>query len=211
MVLELGIFMDVSPWLPLLHLTFGCLSSSLHENLRFPTELSTTVYNSVKMHQDSGSEECVCMFWDSTKVKQEQHWLSSCYHSPGFLPEGSFGLGERWGRSSILLLQSCLLFKAHLLRVFQKGTSLCFYMGCWDLADVLQLTMMGFYMQKLITAHTGGLQATELPLLGEGLHSHPVDIKQSNQMIFAKSSFLDFFFFSLEKGNDDHTAISSPF
>lgn len=68
-------------------------------------------------------------------------------------------------------------------------------MGCWILADVLQLNVMGFCMQKLITAHTGGLQSTELLLLGEGLHSHPVDIKQSNQMIFAKSSFLDFFFF----------------
>lgn len=115
---------------------------------------------------------------------------------PASLPEGSFGLGELWGRSSILLFQSCLLLKAHLLRVFQRGTWLCFYMGCWILADVFQLTMVGFSMQKLTTAHTGGLQPTresELLLLGEVLHSHPVEVKQLNQMIFARISFLDFF------------------
>lgn len=97
--LNCELFMDVSPWLLLPHMTFGCLSSSLHENLHFPKERSTTVYRCVQMHQDGCSEKYVHMFWDSRREKQEQHWFSSCYCSPSFSPEGSFGLGELWGRS----------------------------------------------------------------------------------------------------------------
>lgn len=137
-------FVDVSPCLPLPHLTFGCLSSSLHENVHFPTQLRTIVYSHVQMHKVGGSGKCVHLFWDIVKGKQEQDWFSSCYHSHSFFSEGSFSLGDLWGRGSILLFQSCLLFKVHLLRVFQGGIWLCFHRRCWILADVLQLIMMDF-------------------------------------------------------------------
>lgn len=68
-------------------------------------------------------------------------------------------------------------------------------MGYWILADGLLLTMMGFCVEKYIIAHVGGLQPTresEHPLLGEVI---PVQFKQLDQMIFAKISILDFYFY----------------
>lgn len=72
--------------------------------------------------------ECICSgtaWWGSRSNID----LAVATSVPASLPERSFVLGDLWGSGSILLFQSCVLLRAHLLRVFQEGHG---FASTWD-------------------------------------------------------------------------------
>lgn len=135
------------------------------------------------VRKDRGWGKSLLMLWDGMEGKQGQYWFNNCFHSRRLLARRKFWflfwVGVQFCSSKAV---SCV---KHIYPVFSREA--LYLHGILKLGSCFPLTVIGFCMQKHTTAHTGGLQPiqeSELPWLGEVLHSCPVQVKQPHPVDF---------------------------